>query len=291
MAAYAIGIWTASGLIQQQWWIQFACFIVSTYLMVELNNVNALIRIYSRMVSSAFLGLSCAACFLFPSVSGAIAQLGFIATLVLLFHTYQDRRATGWTFYAFLLLSLSSFVFVQMFYFVPLVWLLMGAYLQSLSWRTFSASLLGLLTPYWFAACYWVYQADFTRFADHFVQLGATPFPPDFSAIPTTHWMALAFTVVLALTGIIHYLRTSYNDKIRIRMLYACFIWLLLFTLLFLGLQPQHYDILMRILTVVTAPLIAHFIALTRTRWTNMAFIAFVVVALLITAYSLWTSL
>ena len=58
-AAYAICIWLLAGLLQGNWWIQFAIFAVCTYLMVELNNANALLRIYSRMVSCTFVVLSC----------------------------------------------------------------------------------------------------------------------------------------------------------------------------------------------------------------------------------------
>ena len=62
VVAYAIAIWLVSGMlipqlplttegIRQGAWIPFVCFMVSAYLMVELNNSNALIRIYSRTVS------------------------------------------------------------------------------------------------------------------------------------------------------------------------------------------------------------------------------------------------
>ena len=40
------------------WWEQVLILAVSTMLMVELNNANSLIRIYSRMVSCSFLLLT-----------------------------------------------------------------------------------------------------------------------------------------------------------------------------------------------------------------------------------------
>ena len=42
---YGILVWMAAGLFHEGWWIQFALFALSTYLIVELNNSNALIRI------------------------------------------------------------------------------------------------------------------------------------------------------------------------------------------------------------------------------------------------------
>ena len=95
VVSYAILIWMAAGLLTHNWWIQFACFLVSSYLMVELNNQNALIRIYSRMVSCSFLVLSCAGNFLFPSLEVALGQLCFICFLLLLFRTYQDKASPG----------------------------------------------------------------------------------------------------------------------------------------------------------------------------------------------------
>ena len=50
VAVYGGIIWLLCGLFPQQWWLQFTLFAVSTYLMVELNNSNVLIRIYSRSV-------------------------------------------------------------------------------------------------------------------------------------------------------------------------------------------------------------------------------------------------
>ena len=61
-------------------------------------------------------------------------------------------------------------------------------------------------------------------------------------------------------------------------------------TAIFLVLQPQHYDVLIRLLIINTAPLIGHFIALTHTKVTNIAFYAIVIICLLVTAFNAWTS-
>ena len=116
---YAIGIWLLGGLIQEQWWIQFGCFMLTAYLMVQLNNTNALIRIYSRMVSVSFLLLSCMACFLFPSLSGNFTQLCIVASYLILFQSYHDKSGAGLTYYGFLCIGLASLTFVHILYFVP----------------------------------------------------------------------------------------------------------------------------------------------------------------------------
>lgn len=290
-SVYAVAIWLAAGLAGGGLWMQFVCFAVTTYLMVELNNSNALIRIYSRTVSCAFLLLSCAACFTFSSERGAIAELCAAASYITLFRTYQDERSPGWTFYAFLCIGMASLLYVHILYYVPLLWLLMALRLSSLSWRTVAASLFGLLTPYWFAALYIVYTGDPSIAATHFEALWTFGHLADICLLSVGQIAVFVLVVVLAAIGTVHYLRTSYNDKIRIRMFYGCFITVDIVTAVFLVLQPQHYDLLIRLLIINSSPLIAHFVALTRTRLTNWTFIAIVTITVCLTAYNLWTLL
>jgi hypothetical protein len=64
--------------------------------------------------------------------------------------------------------------------------------------------------------------------------------------------------------------------------------WMNLLTVVFIVLQPQHYEILLGIMIVNTCPFIGHFIALTHTRLTNVTFYILIVLTLFITAYNLW---
>ena len=54
-ATLATLVWVAVGFIEGNIWLNFAFTIISTLLMVELNNHNSLMRTYSRMVSCSFL--------------------------------------------------------------------------------------------------------------------------------------------------------------------------------------------------------------------------------------------
>ncbi len=287
-SVYAIGVWVLAGLIQEAWWIQFGCFTLSVYLMAVLNNSNALIRIHSRMVSCSFIMLTCTACFLFASLHEAVCTMLMAATYVVLFQTYQDKEAPGLTFYSFLLLGLSSLVDIQIICLLPFLWLLMLTNLQSLSWRNFFASLLGVTLPYWFALGWSAYQSDFTLWADHFASLVTFQTPFDFSGLDTHHVVTLCFVTVLAIFGTLHYWRASYLDKMRNRMLYGFFIRMHMFLLLLFFLQPQRYDLLLRLMILNTAPLVAHFIALTQQRVTNIIFCVITLAALFLTIYNLW---
>lgn len=258
--------------------------------MVELNNSNALIRIYSRVVSVTFLILSCMACFLFPSLHGNFTQLCIVASYLILFHSYQDKTSAGLIYYGFLCIGLASLTFVHILYFVPFLWILMLTYLQSFSLRTFLASLMGIITPYWLGVCWLVYQDNFSLFIDHLVPLVEFHTPFDFNLLNNGQTAAFTFVILLTLIGTIHYWRTYYLDKIRTRQLFGIFIWIDFLTIAFICLQPQYYDPLIRILIINTSPLIGHFIALTHTKITNITFYLLCITVLLLTGYNLWMS-
>lgn len=286
-AAITLGVWLLCGLVEHAWWGQLVCFVATTYLLVELSNSNALLRVRSRMVSATFLALSCASCLLLGSLPGGIVQLCTVAATIILFRTYQDKQAPGWNFYAFLCIGLSSLVFVQTLYFVPLVWLLMASHLQSLSWRSWMASLIGLLTPYWFAMLYFLYVQNFTPVAAHFSQLTQLPFPYDYASLAIGQWALYVLVLVLAMTSAVHFWYRSFEDKIRIRQLFGYFIAMSFFVLLILALQPQHFDMLMRMLLVFASPLIAHFFTMTSSKSTNIFFIVTLVLVSLLTVYNI----
>ena len=43
VALYALAVWYLAGIVEHQYYVQLACFTIGSYLMVELNNANALI--------------------------------------------------------------------------------------------------------------------------------------------------------------------------------------------------------------------------------------------------------
>jgi len=290
VSLYTCIIWMLCGGIQEQWWLQLGCLSFTTYLMVQLNNRNVLIRIYSRMVGSSFLLLSSCACFLFSSVLGSVTSLFFVSTYLLLFACYLDETAVGKVYYAFLSLGLASWGDIHALYYFPVFWILGGIYLSILSWPTFFASILGIITPYWFAFCWYTYQHDIQTLITHLEQLCVFYTPFDFSVITQGRLLTFAFLLLLMLIGTIHCLRKSYVDNIRTRMFYNIFIWVDIITALFIVLQPQHYDFLIRIMIINTAPLAAHFLALTSTKVTNVIFYLLGGLTFCLTAYNIWTT-
>lgn len=287
-ALLVIPAWIGTGVLRDDVLPQFALTVVASYVMVELNNVNALIRIYSRMVSCSFLMLCAITAALYASVESCTVELCTAAAYLILFHAYQDKRSPGITYFAFLSLGVASMMFVQILYFVPFLWLLMATNLMMMSSRNFVASILGLITPYWFAGLYYLYEGNLTTPLQHFAELGQFGSLSQYLSIDSHQVATTIFIVIVAVTGIVHFLRTSYNDKIRTRMLFESFITMDIIAMLFLILQPQHYKELTAIIIVNTSPLIGHYIALTRTFITDLSFKLMIIIAIALTAYNIW---
>lgn len=283
-----VAAWVCRGLVSDRLWMQAICLGMSTYLLIELNNANQLLRVYSKMVSGSFLLLLIATNPLFPDLRMSIITLCSVALYTMLFRCYQQRRASGWVFYGFLCIGLASLVFIQVLFFIPFLWGAMAFNLYTLNGKTFFASLLGLFTPYWFVGGYCVFVRDLSLLGDHMSEI--SHFSPlfDYDGIGEHEIVTFAFVALCAVIGIIHYLRHSYSDKIQTRMLYEVFILMDVMALIFIVLQPQHYVPLMAILVVNTAPLLAHFVTLTHTWLTNIMFYLLLLSTFAIGAYHLW---
>lgn len=289
MLAYSVCVWAAAGGGWQGWWLQLGGMLAAAVLMAQLNSSFALLRIYSRMVSCTFLALTCSASFLFSSVTAMTIPVLLAASLLLLFRSYQDKTATRWVFYAYACCGLATLADIHYAWYFPVLLLLTGWQLQALSWRTLSAAMLGVLLPYWLWTSWVVWNGDTEPLTTHIAGLADWNLTPDYSVLGLQQLLVLGLAAVLMLTGTVHYVQKQSGDKIYVRRLHNCFIWLSLLTAAFIAVQPQYWKLLIPILTISVSPLTAHFTALTNTKATNAAFIAISTATLAITIYNLWT--
>ena len=164
----------------------------------------------------------------------------------------------------------------------------MFVYLSSLSWRTLAASIIGLITPYWLFVPIIIYQGQRHVLMAHLAKLVDIHPTIDYSHLTTPQVLTALFTALLAITGIVHFWRNSSADRIRIRQLYGFFTLMTVLSMVAFFVLPQHFDILLGLLIINTAPLIGHFVTLTMTRYTNIAFYVICATALILTALNLW---
>ena len=273
---------------QPQMWMQGLSIASTTILMLALNNRYALLRAYSRMVSIAYLVLSMLLLQEPFGLDETLIPVCFAAFFFVLFNAYQDRQQAGTIFYAFCMMGIASIFRPQILYFMPILWFILIVFILAFSFRTFIASLLGLLLPYWLLSGYYCYQGTPFLILSH---LTAIIQPQDFFhtvAFNEHQWVTFAALVLLNIIGIIHFLRNSHLDKIKIRMFYGAFMVFQLACVAFIFALPEYVSLGLRLMTIPTAILIAHFLSLTHTWLTNIAFLAITILLFLLTLYNLW---
>lgn len=284
-AVVVFALWALLSLHRGCGWLPMLLTLCSTGLMVHMNTENALMRTFSNMVSCSFLVLSL---MLLPELSlwqTGLAQLFCILGYIYLFRAYQNKEGMGYVFTAFAFLGAGAVFFPQLLFLVPALWVVLGSKLMAMSLRTFLASLLGLLVPYWFWAGYLFFkQGDLNLIVDNIMRLAEFTPLLAWQSVPDDVVAITAFVFLVGLIGSVHFLRTSYNDKIRTRMLYEIFIIMSACLALFIVLQPGRAGVLLPLLTINVAPLIAHFITFTHTRLTGITFVVLILTALLLTA-------
>ncbi len=281
-----VAVWVLSCLSDFSVLPSLLCVLFSTYLMLELNNANALLRIYSRVVSCSFLLFATQFLPQLSQLTPAIVVLCMIGFLTCIFRVYQDPKGTGWIFYAFLCIGLSSILWPHILYFLPILWMVLSIDILALSPKTFTASLLGILFPnLLYSGC--LIGTDHLDFLiAHYV--GLQHFSPilNFNQLSGPQIVNALWIILCALIGTVHYIRQKRKDSIRTRLLYRSLMTLTWSAVAFLCLQPHHYNELMGIIIVATSPLIGHFLALTYTKWTNLAFKFLAVGTFILTIYN-----
>lgn len=251
-------------------WLTMAIIAVMTYIIVEWNNQCQLLRIRSRMNSAVFLALIAG----FPAIhSDPLAIVPAFFLLVCFFilcKSYGLYEPQGYAFHGFFSVSLASLLFPPILLCIPFLLFSCNYQLRILQRKTFVACILGLVLPYWIYIPVSALLPTFDpwqRWKECF-QIAL----PDYSNFPLWQWAALGFMLLMAVVAMTHFVRNSYNDKIKTRQFFytvlAQEIPVIALTLWF----PQYFSICFPMLIVCTTPFIAHYLALGKSRWMNYWF-------------------
>lgn len=269
-------LWCSEGIYTPDRLLGWAVCGLVTYLWVETNNAYSLLRIRSRLTAVVYALLMGGIFFLHPLQDGSYVVCCMVVSYYLLFGSYQLSHAIVPIFHAFLFIGIGSLFFPQLLYFVPFYLWYSASHLRSLTWRTFWSAMTGIILPYWFLAGYYLlFQEDFTPFLDHFREL--TVFQPvcsaNYAGWEVIRVAPLAYVAFFSFIGIVHYVRTSFNDKIRTRMMLYVLLSQEILITVFLVLQPVHFNLLFGLLAMNSAPFISHYFALTDTRLSHILFL------------------
>ncbi len=288
-AILTVVLWVVAGMGSVETLEGLAVVGVMTYLMVELNNRNALLRVRSRMVGTMFLALS-AGCPLFYAWStDYIPALSLLVAYFPLFMSYQKPQDAADIFHAALALGVGSLFYPPLLLLGVAFLVGVAVQLRALSGKTFMALLFGLTLPYYFVAAWGVWENKLATVFLPYIE--AFDFAaPDYAAVPLPLLLSGGFVVVLSFIAVVHLFRTAFNDKIRTRMFFYIIVIAEVVLALSLLLQPQKAGILLRLLFVNSAPLIAHHLTLGRGRGLNIYFLVCLLLLSALIVFNLFVS-
>ena len=141
-----------------------------------------------------------------------------------LFAAYGERKPMTWCFEASFFLSLGTLFYAKGIYFAVFLWMVMFI-LRQMNFKTFSASLLGLLLPYLFVVAYYFWHNQAAAFLDVMFENFASPLAFfEHSIYSQIYNGIVAFLVFISILGVVRILPAV---KIITRKHYRIFVWLI----------------------------------------------------------------
>lgn len=261
-------------------------YVLVGYILTELNTRFSLIRTRTALPVSLYWIIVAICSFLHPFKAINLVPLAFILAIHQLFSSYENEKSIGNTFNSFFFLSAGSMVFPPLLYFV-LPFLFGMKRFRSLTVKTFFAALSGTALPYWFLFGYAFLSDKPELFAGSLRSL-CTVLPPDYGGISVNHVVAFAIVTFFSLTGSIHYLLVSYQDKTQIRIYYS-FLLLIEVCIYALGyFQPQHFQQLLSMQLIIVSLLMSHWLVLSKTRFSAIALTVTLILLVLWAIFDVW---
>ena len=205
------------------WWLPQRAFsvphilglvlcLLTTYVVMETNAQQHIIRIRTRMMSCVWLMLTACLAFMHPLEEPIIASACLCISYMLLFRCYQRLRPQAFVFHAFLMLSIGSFFAPVMLAMAIPFFLYIALLLRSLTKKAFWAGVLGIVAPYWCYAVWCFVMGDMQSFVATLSDMAQFEMPSleSLTTLPFAWQVSASFIILLSIISILHYLRTNY---------------------------------------------------------------------------------
>ena len=283
VAIFSLVLWSLS---IQDWneLISLGLFVIIGYLIIETNTTFTLIRTRTTMPVCLYWCFATVLFFLHPFEWGNLVTLTFLLSVYYLFKSYESTQPAIPIYHTFLFIGIGSIIFPQLIYFAPLFFASMIPF-RSYTLKSFIASLLGLITPFWFVFGYAFYFEQIHLLTDPIEEM-IHFYPINYTTIKLNEGISWGVITLSLLIGSFHYWKISYTDKTRTRIYHSFMIFAGLWTILLSILQPIHLRELLQIQLILTAFLNGHLFTLTRNRFSNIYFIVTFVTLTILLIYN-----
>ncbi len=290
---------TCLGIAGLVWWLSagaepllsllgFACTALTAAILLELTNRNALIRVYSRSVSSLFMLTSAAAAFMHELSHSSVAALCLAVAIFLTLRIDMGRTYVVDTFHVMLFLCLAALCVPELVAVVPLFFIYIGVMRRAMSLRALCAGLIGLALP---LLAFWaieleglpnlgikisiLWRQDILRLEPLSVEA--------WQGTPLSVWIGIA---ALSIVSAVHYAAHVFADKVRTRTLMQILYVQTTAMILLAALKPAAAERLVAPALVSFCPLVGHHLTLSRSL---AALVVAWLLALALVALALWT--
>ena len=276
------------GITFQEWkdCIYLAITAIIGYMMIEINTAFTLIRTRTTMPVCIFWIIATSLFFLHPLEWKNLVPLAFLLSVYQLFRSYESSSPAIPIYHAFFFISLGSLVFPTFIYFSPILWGSMIPF-RSLSGKSLLASLLGIITPYWFLFGYCFYFDQMPLFLAPLQEM-ILFYPIECGHLTTSEIASWGTITLLLIISGFHYWQMSYMDKTRTRIYHSFLVIVGLYVTLWSILQPNYMRELMVIDLICASFLSGHLFTLTRNRFSGIFFIVTFITIILLTIFNLW---
>jgi len=254
-------------------------------LLIQENNVFSIIRVRTTIHSSIYLLLVACMPELHSFSMGLLAFFFVFFSFHILFKRFQDDLSQGMAFHQYMLVGFASLIDVKFLLFVPILWI--GAItFRAASSRSFAASLLGLLFPYWIAIGYLALSNQIHLLYEPIIhQLSWPGFSWQFTPWPM---YSISLLLFLFLLGAFHTFAKNYEDKIQTRVYlhYIIFEGIVLFIISFIW--PENAIVFLPFGCVCCAYIYGHFLAVTNNKFSLFTLLFSLVAMGILSLFNIW---
>lgn len=189
----------------------FALYVLTTFFLINLNNIFAIIRIRTSIQSFLFLLLATAFPQLYDELPGLLLGLSFLTAFYQLFGSYRQERSSGALFNTFAFAGIASLFVPQSLLLVPLLWIGAASF-QSLNLKSLLASIIGFILPWWILlSCTVLTGSTHTFFHQLFDETRL--FRPVGYGLESWMVFPFGFLFLLFAASAFHYFFNGYEDK------------------------------------------------------------------------------
>jgi len=250
--------------------IGISLLLFMAFIIQRICDIEMLISERTRLVFLFFVLLMSTHAGLLPFKEVTLVLLCMVLVIYALFNVYQQPEATGKMFNAGVYLGIAGLFMPQALWFVPLLWMGMYQFL-TLSYRSFVASLLGVLTIYWIVLGWCVWTHDYSMFTLIYSSLKEVDF---LSVFLSFRYYQLGFFIVLLLVFVafFHIKMDAMNNRVRVRQMLSFLIYMSIWSLALVCIYSADADAFIVLFYLPVSIIMAYFFENLKARFRFLLF-------------------